>query len=198
MKSNKPSKSNSSTKKYIAYQLHGVEDKSYGIIKKIGISPSKNCNVFLRTVNLKDEGSNIKIDVYICGFTKNNIIKNTNNIPLTRLSRSHRDRMTKASYKIPIIKMTISKNDEYMCNIWYQFESKELSKITKDNFNEYLNTNIDGYFSVDCYSDNGKTGAILYESKDGKFDGINLVIPLMIEIIKRHIVKALRDKLLFT
>nr|QBK89379.1 MAG: hypothetical protein LCMiAC02_04740 [Mimivirus LCMiAC02] len=197
----KSGKSNSSTKKYTAYQIHGVEDKSYGIIKKIGISPSKNCNVFLRTVNLKDKGSNIKIDVYICGFTKNNIIKNTNNIPLTRLSKSHSDRMStspKASYKIPIIKMTISKNDEYMCNIWYQFESKELSKITNDNFDEYLNTNIDGHFSVDCYSDNGKTGATLYESENGKFDSINLVIPLMIEIIKRHIVKALRDKLLFT
>ena len=150
-----------------AFQIQAIPDTKYGFFKKIGskmVPPVINIPVGSCMV-----GSGIAATLYIYVLSKKDILE--------------------CELNLPMLKIILTKDDSMLCNVWLHFNTMEKMNITSDNFDDYVEKKLEGYFSVDVYK--GSKHLTLETSEI--FIGPKKVAMHVINLIQSNIQNILND-----
>lgn len=120
------------TDKVDAFQIQAISDTSYGFFKKIGESKPPVSNIPIGSCMIT---SGVTAHLYIYVLSKKNILE--------------------CGLNLPMLKVILTKKNHTSCNVWLHFNTTEKLHITSDNFDEYIERKLEGYFSVDVYKHGG-------------------------------------------
>ncbi len=144
------------------FQIHAVSDTKYGFFKKIGETSSTTTNI---PIGIYMITSDIDALLYIYVLSKKDILG--------------------CGLNLPMFKVILIKDNNHVCNVWLHFNTTEKLNITADNFDEYVERKMEGYFSVDVYKHDGSMHITLETSDTfiGPKKAANHVIDLILSNI---------------
>lgn len=156
-----------------AYQIQATPNTSKGWIKKIGeVYPIVNIPI-VNTSPFSDY-KDIYINAYLYVLSEQDILN--------------------CGLNLPMVKFVLTKNKKNIANIWYHFNTTEKLTVTTNNFKDFIEKKMNGYFSIDCYQNTDK-GQIHYTLETNKiFIGPDKIIQHMLNHTHDHLSTILANE----